>query len=121
MEWNTIYVTGKPEFEEDVMHNLRHSDFNFMEGTREGDLTLFWIDEKATLRDFKMAIGSKIVFKYRLRFYTSQEQFLETSKIAGSDNNFTPQEQALIRKMIESRQGKVSIKKTDMSLLMAAS
>lgn len=119
MEWNTVYVTGKPEFEKDVVDNLKDSGFLFMEGTKEGDLTLFWIDEKATLRDFKKAIGSKTVFKYRLKFFTSQEQFLETSKKAGSDNNFTPQEQALIRKMIESRQGKVSFKNNDLSLLSA--
>jgi hypothetical protein len=126
MEWNTVYVTGKPDFEEDVVDNLKDAHFLFMEGTKEGDLTLFWIDEKATLRDFKKAIGSKTVFKYRLQFYTSQEQFEETFKKA-SDTNFTPQEQALIKKMIESRQGKVplrrntdvSVKNSDLNLLSA--
>ena len=119
MEWNTIYVTGKPDFEEDVVHQLKHADFLFMEGNKEGELTLFWIDEKATLRDFKKAIGSKIVFKYRLRFYTSLEHYVETSGQADTDNKFTPEEQALIRKMIESRQGNVSSRNNNLSLLSA--
>ena len=119
MEWTTVYVTGKPEFEEDVVHNLRDAGFNFMEGTKEGDLTLFWIDEKATVRDFKKAIGSKTVFKYRLRFYSSQEAFLETTKDQEGENNFTPQEQALIRKMIEARQGKSTRKKNNLNALVA--
>ena len=37
---------------------------------------------------------------------------------AGSDSNFTPQEQALIKKMIESRQGRISKRNSDKNLLL---
>ena len=99
MNWITIYISGKPGFEKEVSENLEGSDFAFMPGSLEDNgLALYWINERADIRDFKKAIGSKTVFKYRLRFYSSVEEFVE------SQNNvkfslFTKEEQALIKKM----------------------
>jgi hypothetical protein len=99
MNWTTIYISGKPGFEEEVSGNLESSDFNFMQGSLETNgLMLYWINDQADLRSFKKAIGSKTVFKYRLHFYSSVEEFIESqsnTKVA----QFTREEQALIKKM----------------------
>jgi hypothetical protein len=100
MNWNTIYITGKRGFEKEVLHNLEHSDIGFMPGSMSelDNCSLFWVDEKETLRDFKKGIGGKTIFKYRLRFYNSLEeanQVLTKSKT----EELTPQEVAMIREM----------------------
>lgn len=89
MGWMTVYIRGKSGCEEDVLKHLEHSGFTFMPGaTNERGLTLFWIDEKEDLRDFKKAIGSKTIFKYRIRFFTNVEDFIESkhNRTASSDS-----------------------------------
>lgn len=77
--WTTIYINGKAGAEAEILHNLQHSGFNFMPGyANEKGLILFWVDEAESLRSFKKAIGSKTIFKYRLRFYTNVEAFVES-------------------------------------------
>ncbi len=99
MNWITIYISGKPGFEKEVSDNLKSSDFAFMPGSLEDNgLALYWISDRADLRDFKKAIGSKTVFKNRLHFYSSVEEFVETQNNVRI-NFFTKEEQALIRKM----------------------
>lgn len=99
MNWATIYISGKEGFREEVVKSLKDSDFPHMQGYSEAnDLALYWIDEKANLRDFKKAIGSKIVFKYRLQFFTTVEEFIE-QQTQIKFNTFTNEEQALIKKM----------------------
>ena len=52
----------------------------------ETGLTLFWVDEAASLRSFKKAIGAKTIFKYRLRFFASVEAFTESKyNVTGQD------------------------------------
>jgi hypothetical protein len=85
MGWITVYVTGKADFREEVLKRLDSSNVNFMPGYTGGSSEmdtheLYWLDEKVNLRDFKEAIGSKLVWKYRLRFYTSLEEFIESQK-----------------------------------------
>lgn len=77
--WTTIYIHGRPGAEAEILRNLDHSGFIFMPGyANEKGLILFWVDESASIRSFKLAIGSKTVFKYRLRFYTNVEAFVES-------------------------------------------
>ena len=99
MEWITVYISGKPGFKEEVQKNIESSRFPIMPGASESDsLSLFWIDDRASLRDLKKAIGSKTVFKYRLQFYSSIEKYLDTQK---RDNTITltPQEKELVNQM----------------------
>ncbi len=97
MEWVTVYIAGKPGFKEEVIKNLEGSKFPYMPGTSENDeLCLFWMDERASLREFKKAIGSKIVFKYRLQFYKSLEAYHASRN---QQESLSPQEQAMIYKM----------------------
>jgi hypothetical protein len=75
MGWGTLYVYGKPGFEQEVLDQLEHSSIGFMPGSMSGEqnIALYWVDERTSMRDFKKAIGSEIVFKYRLRFFNSLE------------------------------------------------
>ena len=78
MGWITVYIRGKSGFEKDVLDRLNGSDFPFMPGTSyEKGLMLCWIPDQKTVRSFKHVIGSKIVFRYRLRFYTNVEALIE--------------------------------------------
>jgi hypothetical protein len=98
MEWVTVYIAGKPGFKEEVSKNLEGSRFPYMPGTSENDsLCLFWMDERASLKEFKKAIGSKTVFKYRLQFFTSLEKYNESKHV--KQETLSPQEQAMIYQM----------------------
>ena len=88
MNWTTLYITGRNDFREDVRKKLVNSKLDMMPGylessTAQGHWDLYWINDKYTLREIKEAIGSKIIWKYRLRFFQNLEQFIET----GSDVN----------------------------------
>ena len=79
MGWTTVYIRGKSGFEGDVLNSLEDSGYKFMRGySNEKGLMLYWISEKEDLRSFKKAIGAKIIFKYRLRFFTNIEDFVES-------------------------------------------
>mgnify|MGYP003546661900 CR=1 FL=1 len=81
MGWTTIYINGRPGGEAEILNSLTHSGINFMPGyANEKGLILFWVDESESLRSFKKAIGSKIIFKYRLRFFTTIEAFVESNQ-----------------------------------------
>lgn len=82
MNWITVYITGKADFREEVRKRLENSNINFMPGYTgaSSDMDtheLYWLDDKVDLRDFKQAIGSKLIWKFRLNFYTSLEAFIE--------------------------------------------
>lgn len=102
MGWSTLYIYGKSGFEREVLDQLEHSSIGFMPGSTTGEenSALYWVDDHTNMRDFKKAVGSAIVFKYRLRFFSTLEglhEFQDQRLI--STDTFTPQEQALIRKM----------------------
>jgi hypothetical protein len=60
---------------------------------------MFWLKSDITLRDFKLAIGSKIVFEYRLQFYTSLEQYSE-SQSKKVEVGLSADEQDMVLKMV---------------------
>jgi hypothetical protein len=85
MGWITIYITGKSDFREEVLKRLEGSEVNFMPGNTgaSSDMDthdLYWLDERVDIRAFKQAIGSKLIWKYRLSFFTSLEAFIESQK-----------------------------------------
>jgi hypothetical protein len=99
MNWNTIYIKGKLGFEPEVTNKLIGSGVSIMPGSlAEGENTaLYWIEENTTLREIKKAIGSKIVFKYRLQFFKNLEEVNALEDKA--KENFTPAEKDLIQRM----------------------
>jgi len=91
MNWTTIYITGRPEFQAEVRKKLEHSDLDFMPGYVDNSTAtvthdLYWLSDQTELREMKEAVGSKLVWKYRLKFYASLEDFLQsqdnTNKVA---------------------------------------
>ena len=104
MGWITVYITGNGDFREEVLKKLEASDVDFMPGytgtTSDMDAhDLYWLDEKVSLRAFKEAIGSKLVWKYRLNFFISLEAFIESQKNKRKDAGFTQEENDLLLKM----------------------
>jgi hypothetical protein len=95
MSWSTVYVKGRVGFEKEVQHQLEKSGFAFLPGTEENGYALFWIDNLAKLRDFKMAIGGKTIFRYRLQFFLNLEE-AEQKLYAKA---FTPEENNKIQRM----------------------
>ncbi len=81
-EWQPDFgpavFNAKSGFDKDVLRNLENSGVDFLHGTSlESGVCLYWVDEKAKLRDLKMAVGSKNIFKYRPQFYTTVEEMIE--------------------------------------------
>src|ERR1044071_5062518 len=99
MNWKTVYIVGKGKFYDDVMRHLDRSGLQVMSGyhaRQSGEQhELFWIPETMTIREFKEGIGAKTVFKYRLRFFESLEQFIETI----NSNELTDDEKRKVEKM----------------------
>ncbi|HYG17725.1 MAG TPA: hypothetical protein VD816_02305 [Ohtaekwangia sp.] len=108
MNWTTIYVTGRAGFQTEVRKKLEHADVNYMPGYIDNSSNrvthdLLWLDDKTDVRVLKEAIGSKIIWKYRLRFYTSLEAFVEAQEKPASDTQgLTAEEWDMIAAMRDS-------------------
>jgi hypothetical protein len=84
MNWITVYLTGRSDFREEVRKKLDHANLNFMPGYVDNSVSrfihdLYWLDEKTDLRALKEAIGSKLIWKYRLKFYANLEDFIQST------------------------------------------
>jgi hypothetical protein len=95
MSWTTIYIKGNAGFEAEVKRHLEKSGFSFLAGSgSEDEFALYWINDRAQLREFKKAITAPTIFKYRLRFYPDMA--------AAQDSNLgklTPTEEAMVKEM----------------------
>lgn len=103
MNWTTLYITGRTDFREDVRKKLESSKVDFMPGYIDGSVggcmyDLYWLAESVSLRKFKEAIGSKLIWKYRLQFHTDLEEFIQTNKSARI-TDFTTEEKNLMESM----------------------
>jgi hypothetical protein len=93
MNWATLYITGRKDFPEEVRRKLEGSKLDFMPGyvdgaAEAGTYDLYWVEENLPLREFKEAIGSKLIWKYRLRFHPTLEDFIQTlDKVATTSNS----------------------------------
>lgn len=101
MGWITVYIAGKADFREDVLKKLESSKVNFMPGNTgaSSDMDtheLYWLDEKVNIRSVKEAIGSKLIWKYRLQFFTSLETFIESQKNKRKEADIATDEEALL-------------------------
>jgi hypothetical protein len=98
MNWKTVYIVGKDKFNDEVTRHLERSGIDFMAGydtSQSGqDHELFWIPEDMSIRTFKEAVGAKTIFKHRLRFFGSLEEFIETIS-----TDFTDEERKRVERM----------------------
>ena len=106
MNWTTIYITGRPEFQAEVRKKLGHSDLNFMPGYVDNTTTtvthdLYWLNDLTELRKMKEAVGSKLVWKYRLKFYANLEAFLQSQDNSGKAAELTQDDLDLMAHMRE--------------------
>jgi len=106
MSWITVYISGNGDFREEVRKKLEHSDQRYLQGYIEspGENTthdLFWLDDRKSLRDFKEAISAKLIWKYRMRFFTTLEEFMKSQEDDASFN-FSANEKRLIQRMQRS-------------------
>jgi hypothetical protein len=69
-------------------------------GTGNGKHDMYWLDEREDIRGVKEAIGGKLIWKHRLRFYTTLEAFME-GRTRQSASEFSPEELDLIHSMQE--------------------
>lgn len=98
MNWVTIYITGKTGFHQEILDSLEDTNLKIMPGTTGSDqnVCLLWIDESVNLRELKKAIGSKVVFKYRLQFFNNLE---DIHKEEATSEVLTEGETSMIREM----------------------
>lgn len=73
MNWSTICIKGRNGFKEVLRNKL---DDSWLSGTPDSNqnLLLFWLDVNTSLVDLKRAIGSEIIFRYRLQFITDPDK-----------------------------------------------
>lgn len=104
MSWHTIYIAGNSDFRAEVRKKLEHADPRFMPGYIEDSEQLnthdlYWLDGRNNMRAFKEAIGAKLIWKYRLRFFSSPEAFLAFENAKVQKDEFTPDELGRIAAM----------------------
>jgi hypothetical protein len=105
MSWTTIYITGETDFREEARRRLEHSDQRFLPGyidssTSEETHDLYWLDGRTTLASFKHAIGAKLIWKHRMRFYSTLEAFLAAQQNKkGKEGEFSSREREMIAEM----------------------
>lgn len=103
MSWITVYISGKTDFRQEVRRKLEHSSIPHMPGYMETSpgqepADLYWLDGTVSMDKLKAQIGAKLIWKYRLRFYPSLEDFM-TSRQAPAETGFTAREREMITEM----------------------
>jgi len=95
--WTTIYINGRDGFKKVVLDKLKHSWMHGNSDT-EHELLLFWLVDQSHLRNFKISIGSKIILKYRLYFFTNLDECLQLTSDK-EHNGFSLRENKMIQDM----------------------
>lgn len=103
MGWIQLYVSGKTDFRQELRRKLEHSSVPHMPGYIESypgtdPADLYWLDGNVPMRELKLRIGAKIIWKHRLRFFATLEDFLAARQMPPSAD-LTPREQAMISEM----------------------
>ena len=75
----TVYISGKKGFKEAILERLEYSWLNG-NAEIEHKLIMFWLTDQSQFHNFKLAIGSRLIFKYRLQFFTNLEEHLQSEK-----------------------------------------
>jgi hypothetical protein len=96
----TIYITGIKKYQISVIMGLEKSDLkegiDYIQGLNGEDFALVWIDDQLNLKEFKKAIGSKFVWKHRMRFFEN----IDDMKPKKSDNELTDSDRSLMERIL---------------------
>ena len=99
MDWTTLYIKGRPGFKPFTLARLKRV---ILHGSSlpDQDVLMVWTRKSHSLRSIKEVIGAEAVFRYRLRFFTDLNEYLEPK---GADNlPLTVRESDLLQKMRKS-------------------
>ncbi len=74
----TIYIKGIKKYKVSLIKGLDKSNLkegkDYIQGLAGDDYALYWLNDKITLKEFKLAVGTKFVWKHRMRFYNSLDE-----------------------------------------------
>jgi hypothetical protein len=98
MSWVTVYIRGRNGYRKEVLAKLERT---WLPGSHEANngLLMFWIEDTSKLRSLKIAIGSKLIFKYRLHFFTDLDFHLKAEK--RQSNELSTVETEMVTKMVQ--------------------
>ena len=96
-------MSGKSDFRPEVRRKLQYSSIPHLPGYIESNpgqdtADLYWFDGTVSLRQVKETLGAKLVWKHRLRFYSTLEEFLSSRQTSPQDG-FTNREREMINEM----------------------
>ncbi len=105
MDWITLYISGKPGFKQEAGRKLEQSKLKLMPGyignsASGSNYDMYWVEKQTSLRAFKLAVGAKAIWRYRIKFYLSLEEFIQSQE--GESTDFTEGDKALIKEMRKS-------------------
>jgi len=77
----TVYIKGIKKYNTSIYKGLRNSNLvegvDYISGLGGIDFALYWIiNDNVSLKDFKLAIGVKFIWKHRIRFYLTYDEML---------------------------------------------
>lgn len=94
----TIYIKGIKKYKVSLIKGLQKSNLiegkDYIQGLEGEDYALYWINDHISLRDFKLAIGAKFVFKHRMKFFNT----IDEMKPNIIDEAFNESEKMLLNK-----------------------
>lgn len=84
--WVPLYIVGRDCFQKQVLEALDRSELPFMPGylfdnSLSQNHGMLWVDESIDLRSYKKAIGAKVIWRHRLRFFTDLNEFTASSQV----------------------------------------
>lgn len=77
----TVYIKGIKKYNTSIYKGLKKSKLvegvDYISGLGGIDFTLYWIiNDSISIRDFKLAIGVKYIWKHRMRFYKTYDEMI---------------------------------------------
>ena len=97
MSWTTLYILGRNGFKEAVLLKLKMTWLQGSEG--DSNLLMFWLPHPKELRGLKKTIGSKLILRYRIQFFTDLNIHLD--KINVRSTAFSVDEAKLIESGVQ--------------------
>ena len=103
MDWKSIYTAGKPGFSHEVFRGFKNLETDFMTGSFiEGVTYHYWIPQTFNLDDLKREIGAKQIFKFRIRFFLNEEDYITFRDRDKKNHRFTAAQEQMFRTYLDT-------------------
>lgn len=100
----TVYIKGKAKFKKHIRRALERSKLkdgiDYVIGFGDKQVYLIWIREDLGLRDFKLAITAKYIWKYRMKFFLNINEL-----IPKEDDNLSETDIDIMKRAIDEYLG----------------